>query len=233
MTEKSLLASRSAGSGTAAGAWRTYLELASGLGEVSRQKVTRVLKDLVGKGNATAEQLRGLAADLIAANTANREALVRLIKVEVDRALGRVGLATMDEVNELTARVRELERQLRQARAAQEATATEEAPAGARTVAPTPPAGRASGAGAGEPRRRPAKKATTSPAVARATATKTTVKKAVRAKAAKATPAKASATTPTEAGAARPAKATSAKRATPKATKAKATKAAPSSRPTP
>ena len=120
MTEKSLLASRSAGSGTAAGAWRTYLELASGLGEVSRQKVTRVLKDLVGKGNATAEQLRGLAADLIAANTANREALVRLIKVEVDRALGRVGLATMDEVNELTARVRELERQLRQARAAQE-----------------------------------------------------------------------------------------------------------------
>jgi polyhydroxyalkanoate synthesis regulator phasin len=184
MTEESRPASRSNGSGPAAGAWRTYLELASGLGEVSRQKVTKVLKDLVGKGNATAEQLRSMTAELIAANAANREALKRLIKLEVDRALGRVGLATMDEVNELTERVRDLERQLREARAAQAAPAT------ARTVAPTPPAGRATGEG--EPaRRRPAKKATTSAAVARATATKTTAKKAVQAKAAKAAPAKA------------------------------------------
>src|SRR5690606_39170236 len=121
-----------------------------------------VLKDLVGKGNATAEQLRSMTAELIAANAANREALGRLIKVEVDRALGRVGLATMDEVNELTQRVRDLERQLREARAAQTAPAT------GRTVAPTPAAGRTSAAGEGEPaapgRGRPAKKATTSAA---------------------------------------------------------------------
>jgi polyhydroxyalkanoate synthesis regulator phasin len=207
MTEESRPASRSNGSGPAAGAWRTYLELASGLGEVSRQKVTKVIKDLVGKGNATAEQLRSMTAELIAANAANREALKRLIKLEVDRALGRVGLATMDEVNELTERVRDLERQLREARAAQAAPAT------ARTVAPTPPAGRAIGEGA--PARRPAKKATTSAAVARATATKTTAKKAIRAKAAKAAPA-------SEAPQEAPAKATKATKAT-RATPTRAT----------
>jgi polyhydroxyalkanoate synthesis regulator phasin len=107
------------------------------LGEVSRKQVRKVLKDLVGKGNATAEQLRTMTTELVAANAANRDALGKLIKVEVDRTLGRVGLATMDEVNELTARVRELERALKQSRAAQTVAAT------GRTVAPTPAAGRA------------------------------------------------------------------------------------------
>lgn len=185
MAEESREASRS----RAAGAWRTYLELASGLGEVSRKQVRKVLKDLVGKGNATAEQIRSMTAELVAANAANREALGRLVKVEVDRALGRVGLATMDEVNELTTRVRELERQLREART--------EGAAPARTVAPTPARSRKEATGDIEPAAprggRPTKKATKSAAVARATATKTTAKKAVRAKAApaKATPAKA------------------------------------------
>ena len=39
----------------------------------------------------------------------------KLVRFEVDRALGVVGLATADEVNELTNRVRDLERQLREA----------------------------------------------------------------------------------------------------------------------
>ncbi len=46
---------------------------------------------------------------------ANREALTKLVRFEVDRALGAVGLATADEVAELTRRVHDLERQLREA----------------------------------------------------------------------------------------------------------------------
>src|SRR5262249_58235142 len=47
---------------------------------------------------------------------ANREALSRLVRFELERALGRVGLATADEVNSLNARVKELEQQLEEAR---------------------------------------------------------------------------------------------------------------------
>jgi polyhydroxyalkanoate synthesis regulator phasin len=94
-------------------AWRAYLELALGATEASRKKATKAVKRLVGKGGATAEQLQALAADLVATGSANREGLAKLVRYEVDRTLGRVGLATADEVHELTDRVRDLERRLR------------------------------------------------------------------------------------------------------------------------
>ena len=96
-------------------ALRTYLELATGLTEASRKTVTKAVKDVVGRTGATAEQVRALTGDLLAVNSANREALAKLVRFEVDRALGVVGLATADEVSQLTTRVRELERQLRAA----------------------------------------------------------------------------------------------------------------------
>ncbi|MDQ7908946.1 hypothetical protein RB614_30905 [Phytohabitans sp. ZYX-F-186] len=99
-------------------AWRAYLELALGLTEASRKKAQKVAKKLVGKGGVTAAQLQGLAEDLVSTSLANREALSKLVRFEVDRTLGRVGLATADEVADLTARVRDLEEELRQARAA-------------------------------------------------------------------------------------------------------------------
>src|SRR5258705_4132325 len=101
------------GTATMQEAWRTYLELATGLTEVSRKQVRKVVKEVVGKGNATADQVKGMTGDLLAANSANREALGKLVKFEVDKALGRVGLARVDEVSELTARVHDVERQLR------------------------------------------------------------------------------------------------------------------------
>ena len=98
-------------------AMRTYLELAMGLTDASRKRVKKVVKEAVGRGNATADQVKALTSDLVAANSANREALAKLVRFEVDRALGVVGLATAEEVSELTARVRDLERQLREAKA--------------------------------------------------------------------------------------------------------------------
>jgi polyhydroxyalkanoate synthesis regulator phasin len=98
-------------------AWRAYLDLALGLTETSRKRATKVAKKLVGKGNATAEQLQAMAEDLVTTSLANREALTRLVRYELERALGRVGLATADEVTSLTNRVRELEQQLAEAQA--------------------------------------------------------------------------------------------------------------------
>ncbi|MEU7804647.1 hypothetical protein AB0J14_34405 [Micromonospora arborensis] len=104
-------------------AWRAYLELAMGLAEAPRKKAQDVARRLVGSGGATAAQLQALGEELVTTGAANREALTKLVRFEVDRALGAVGLATADEVAELTRRVHDLERQLREARAAEPAHA--------------------------------------------------------------------------------------------------------------
>src|ERR1044071_7589268 len=98
-------------------AWRAYLEMALGLTEAPRKKAQRAVGDLVNRGGATAAQLQGLVEDLMSAGAANREALTNIVRYEVDRALGVVGLATAEEVSDLTTRVRDPERQWRAAEA--------------------------------------------------------------------------------------------------------------------
>jgi polyhydroxyalkanoate synthesis regulator phasin len=193
-------------------AWRAYLDLALGLTETSRKKATKVVKRLVGRGGVTAEQLQSMAEELVSTSLANREAVARMVRYELERALGRVGLATTDEVNALTARVHELERELAEARAGKavaEAVAEVAAPRKvakktvAKKVAPPPvdstpvvPAPLEPVAGLEEPIPAPVKKAPAKKAVAKKTATvpakKTPAKKTVAKKAvAKKAPAKA------------------------------------------
>ncbi|RLQ11692.1 hypothetical protein EAD96_01105 [Micromonospora sp. BL1] len=109
-------------------AWRAYLELAMGLTEAPRKKAQDAVMRVVGQGGATAAQLQTLAEELVATGLANRESLTKLVRFEVDRALGAVGLATADEVAELTRRVHDLERQLREARGTLEPGATRPEP---------------------------------------------------------------------------------------------------------
>ena len=89
-------------------AWRAYYELALGFTDTSRKKAVKIIKNVADKGGVSADQLQ----ELVNTAMANREAMSRMVKVEIDRALGRVGLATMDEVDDLTKKVRDLERQL-------------------------------------------------------------------------------------------------------------------------
>jgi polyhydroxyalkanoate synthesis regulator phasin len=98
-------------------AWRAYLEMALGLTEAPRKRAQKVASDLVNRGGATAVQVQGLVEDLMSTGMQNREALTNIVRFEVDRALGMVGLATADEVKDLTTRVRDLEKQLRVAQA--------------------------------------------------------------------------------------------------------------------
>jgi polyhydroxyalkanoate synthesis regulator phasin len=115
-------------------AWRAYLELALGVTEASRKKAEQVARKLVGKGGATAAQVQGFAEELLATSRGNREGLARLVRYEVDRALGTVGLATREEVTDLSARLKDLERQVQQAQA--RGAATERAPASGAPGAP-------------------------------------------------------------------------------------------------
>jgi polyhydroxyalkanoate synthesis regulator phasin len=149
-------------------AWRAYLELALGLSEASRKKATKVAKQLLGKGGATAEQLQTVAEDLVRTSAANREAIAKLVRYELDRALGVVGLATSEEVTDLTARVRDLEQQLHEAQARAAVVTLTETPL----------------AGATATRTAVAKKAVAKKAVAKkAVAKKAVAKKAVATKA--------------------------------------------------
>ncbi|MET8361574.1 hypothetical protein [Micromonospora sp. NPDC005171] len=148
-------------------AWRAYLELAMGLAEAPRKKAQDVARRLVGSGGATAAQLQALGEELVTTGAANREALTKLVRFEVDRALGAVGLATADEVAELTRRVHDLERQLREARSAEPTAGPTPQPGP--TVAARPGAGLVpSDASAGAPVSAPvAKKAVAKKAVAK------------------------------------------------------------------
>ncbi|WP_434739260.1 hypothetical protein [Micromonospora sp. SH-82] len=177
-------------------AWRAYLELVMGLTEAPRKKAQDTVRRVVGSGGATATQLQSLAEELVSTGAANREALTKLVRFEVDRALGLVGLATAEEVAELNRRVRDLEGQLRQARldGAAPATSATGARVGGPDVEPVAegpqdasvpgeaPAGQAVAKKA-VARKPVAKKAVATKAVARQPATKAVAKKAVAKKA--------------------------------------------------
>ncbi|WP_425560433.1 phasin family protein, partial [Luedemannella flava] len=126
-----------------ADAWRTYLEMALGATEASRKQATKVVKRLVGRGGAKAEQVQQMANDLLTAGAANREIVGKMVKQEVDRALSKVGLVSADEVAALKAQVRKLEKELHAARvpeaepAAAPATPTTPAAPGAAEPAAT------------------------------------------------------------------------------------------------
>ena len=91
-------------------ALRQYLAMASGLVEVTKNRATPVARALVAQGEATRDQVSDLVEDLITTSRTNRDALVNLVGYEVERSLGRIGVASADEVKALTSRVRELEK---------------------------------------------------------------------------------------------------------------------------
>ncbi|WP_405095531.1 hypothetical protein [Micromonospora sp. NBC_01412] len=162
-------------------AWRAYLGLAMGLTEAPRKKAQDVVRRLVGSGEATATQLQALAEELVSTGVANREALTKLVRFEVDRALGAVGLAAADEVAELTRRVHELERQLREAKAGPAAPVGSALPASAAVPPALPTAGAAeptgTAPGMAEPTGHAAPDAVATQNVAKKTVAKKTVAK--------------------------------------------------------
>lgn len=108
-------------------AWRTYLELALGLTERPRKRAKQVIEAVTAQSGASVDQLRSMTEELVETSMANREAVARMVRTELDRALTRVGLATAEEVTELRDRVAELERQVRDAE--QATTAVSKTPA--------------------------------------------------------------------------------------------------------
>lgn len=119
---------------------RGYLQLASGVTEMSRQRALSAARSMLSGSGSGTEQVSSLAEDIVETSRSNRDALVALIRTELDRALSRLGLATAEEVAALSARITALE------------------------AAGSPPAGPAGPPAARPAAKRPAKKVAAAPA---------------------------------------------------------------------
>lgn len=97
---------------------RGYLQLASGVTEVTASKARDAAMSLVnqglqmtGKTPDVVGSVQDIADDLMATSKQNREMLVGMIRTEVDRAVGRMGFVREDELAALRARVERLEKE--------------------------------------------------------------------------------------------------------------------------
>ena len=92
---------------------RGYLQLATGITEVTASRAREIATSLLGQGKTVVpEEVRGLADDLLETSRTNREMLIGLIRTEVDRAVGRMGFVREDELAALRRHVQRLESEL-------------------------------------------------------------------------------------------------------------------------
>ena len=96
---------------------RGYVQLASGLTEVTASKARDAAMALVnqglqwtGKTPDVVGSVQDIADELLTTSKQNREMLVGMIRSEVDRAVGRMGFVREDELAALRARVERLEK---------------------------------------------------------------------------------------------------------------------------
>jgi len=208
-------------------ALQSYAQLASGLTKTTREKAVATAKGLLdqaGLGDVAADagdRVSKLADELLATSKANRQLLTTFVDAEVQKAVGRLGLATSEDIEDLRAEIAAL----RTVNVAAMAAATAE-------PVSVPPAGTAAAPATKRPAKRaPAAKqpstdapSTDAPAADRPTtdapAAKRPAKKAPakKATATRATPAK---TTPTKATPSKATGRTTAQKATAKKATAK------------
>lgn len=184
-------------------ALRSYLQLASGLAEVSAAKAKEAAASLAAQGSdasktpeALSTGLQTIAEDLVEQSRTNTDILVGLVKTEVDRAVGRMGFVREEELAAVRRHVQRLEAQLgsRSGQAVGAAgTAVSAATVGAKSAAATAKTAAGVAASAARTAPRLATKATTSdPAPTsvrtttpkKASARKSTVKKSATKKSA-------------------------------------------------
>jgi hypothetical protein len=104
-------------------ALRGYLQLANGLTDVTRQRAlaaakalaasgTEVLTDASSVPSNVSRQVQALADDLLATSRSNRDLLVGLVRSEVERTVGVLGLASGDDMESVAVHVRRIERRV-------------------------------------------------------------------------------------------------------------------------
>ncbi len=100
-------------------ALRGYIQMASGLTEVTTAKAKEIAVALVSHGiNLGSKapdvvgQVQDVADDLVATGRSNRDLMTGMVRTEVDKAVGRMGVVREDELAALRRHVQRLEEQL-------------------------------------------------------------------------------------------------------------------------
>jgi len=99
---------------------RGYVQLASGLTEVTKQKAQAAAKALLQQTGADTltSKVSDLADEIVATSKSNRQLLQAIVANEVEGAVARLGFVRSEEVAALTRRVKALETELAEAHAA-------------------------------------------------------------------------------------------------------------------
>ncbi len=160
---------------------RGYVQLASGLSELTRARATEAARGLLSlqgtgieTGGKLAVQVSALAEELLVAATANRHSLTALVRSEVDAAVNRLGLVPAEKLAEAQAEVARLRAEVIGMRSGTSTATASKKSAAKKTVA----------------KKSAAKKSAARSAAKKVTAKKVTAKKAT----ARTTPAKTAAT---------------------------------------
>jgi polyhydroxyalkanoate synthesis regulator phasin len=100
---------------------RGYLQLATGLTDVTRERARAAARALVAQGEAgvgavvpspVRSQVTALTEDLLATSKANRDLLVHLVRGEVERSVARLGLVSAQDLAAANRRADRLERRV-------------------------------------------------------------------------------------------------------------------------
>jgi polyhydroxyalkanoate synthesis regulator phasin len=105
-----------------------YLEIATGLTGVTAATAERVVARLVKEGEVAADRAEHTVQELLAASQRNTDAVTRLVREEVERAVDRLDLASMMDLERLEERVLSRLRSTDAAGTAEEAGTGQSAP---------------------------------------------------------------------------------------------------------
>ena len=157
---------------------RAYLQLASGLSDLTRARAMEAAQGLLtlpvssmATGTKMASQASALADELLAATVANRANLTALVRSEVDAAISRLGLVPVQQLEDAQAETAKLRKEVATLRSTSSKADTAKSP-GKRAAAAKAPAKKVAAAKA------PAKKAAAAKSPAKKAAAKAPAKKA-------------------------------------------------------
>jgi polyhydroxyalkanoate synthesis regulator phasin len=161
-------------------ALRGYVQLASGLTEVTRQRAQQAAKALLQQSGAESLTTRvsDLADEIVATSKSNRQLLQAIVANEVEGAVARLGFARVEEVAALSRRIETLEREVAEARAVAADPSAPAAPAPAKTAAENHAPANTSAAKASAPAAKKSSPATKASAPEKNSAAKKAAKKA-------------------------------------------------------
>lgn len=146
---------------------RGYVELASGLGELTRARAIEAAQGLlslpaagIASGTKMASQASALADELLAAAAANRSNLTTLVRSEVDAAITRLGVVPVQKLEEVQAEAASLRAEVARLRSASSRATAPKSPAAPKSAAKKAPKNTAKKTGSPSRTAKPDKTAT-------------------------------------------------------------------------